>query len=258
MKRNPEQAAPFFQRRIVVIGVSFLAMLFAAAAAWTAWTYMPDLPVRDVVFKGGTGRVSAEELKRVANAIGHARVSLLRADLSEVKAAVKQVEWVRDAEVRRRLPGTLEVTLREQVPVARWIDTESDGNLLLNDGGEIFKAALSEEEEAPLPVLGGPPEAGRDVLAKLSEVRQWLKPIERTVRGLMMNARGGWQVTLDNGATLVLGRADEEARLKRFVRAYPQIPALQLANAHIDLRYQSGLAIEGVVAVKTETKKKRT
>ena len=41
---------------------------------------------------------------------------------------------------------------------------------------------------------------------------------------------------------------DPEApeRLARFVRAYGSVPALQAANARVDLRYASGLALRGV------------
>ena len=58
-----------------------------------------------------------------------------------------------------------------------------------------------------------------------------------------LSARRAWQIKLDNGAVLELGRADTQARLARFVKAQSRTPALQVAGLHADLRYGSGLAL---------------
>jgi cell division septal protein FtsQ len=59
-------------------------------------------------------------------------------------------------------------------------------------------------------------------------------------------------IKLDNGTVLELGRSDAIARLQRYIRAYHQLATLQAANSHIDLRYQNGLAVRTLVAVKSK------
>ena len=60
---------------------------------------------------------------------------------------------------------------------------------------------------------------------------------------LRLNARGAWQVVLDSGLTLHLGRGDVAARLARFAVAWPQLAARQTEPRHVDLRHANGFAL---------------
>lgn len=250
MATKEDSVESFTRKRFVVLGATVAAMVIAGALAWlamSAWraqsSRMNLLPVREVVFTGELSRVDAEELKRLAGGIRNA--GMLGTDLNEVKSAVKQVEWVRDAEVRRRFPGTLVVAVREQTPFARWVATDAigdpDRSFLVNTDGDVFEA---ETEEA-LPLLGGPDGSAREVLAGYQAFRALLAPIARDAAEVRLSPRRAWQVKLAGGAILELGRNDAPLRLSRFVRAFPQVPALQEANAHVDLRYQAGLSVRG-------------
>lgn len=124
MASTDNHATPFFRQRLVVIAVSLLAMLSATAAVWLAWRAWPEMPVREVVFVNVSAapfvHLKTEELTRVARAIATAKVNLLHADLNEIKTVVEQVAWVRSADVRRRLPGKIEVSIEEHVPFGVW------------------------------------------------------------------------------------------------------------------------------------------
>lgn len=248
------------RKRGVVIGVALLAMALAAAGAWLTISFVSReaaqvnlLPIRSVSFVGDLKRVDQDELKRIAGGIQTIGGSMLRTDLNQVKAVVRQVEWVRDAEVRRRFPGTLEIQIEEHKPFARWQfsngDVDAEQSLLVNTFGEVFAA----DTEDPLPLLSGPADSAVEVMTQwlafgrqldaLGTASAELRPAE-----LRLSPRRAWQLKLVNGSTLELGRNDAAARLARFVRAVPQVPALQLASARVDLRYQSGLAVRGVLA----------
>ena len=248
MARQPQQAteptAHFTRNRVVVIAVSMLAMLVAAVLVWflmgrlsTNSSTAPMLPIRAVTFVGDMKRVDAAELQRVAGGI---RGSMLRTDLNEVKVAIKQVHWVRNAEVRRRFPATLEVSVEEHQPFARWQIADAEQGSLVNTFGEVFEADLDEA----LPIFSGPQGTSREVLASYTTFKSQLAAIGRVPLAVALSARRAWQVRLDNGATLELGRAETIERLNRYVKAYAVVPALQLANAHVDLRYQSGMALK--------------
>jgi cell division protein FtsQ len=70
--------------------------------------------------------------------------------------------------------------------------------------------------------------------------------------GLALSARQAWQLRLDDGMVIVLGRDQEKApidqRLARFIGAWPKardsIGGVQVAIA--DLRYPSGFALTPV------------
>jgi cell division protein FtsQ len=248
----PSAETPFLRRRIVVIAVGFMAMLVAIAVVWFAMRALPELPVKEVRFVGQLTRVDADELARVASAVAKTRRSALRTDLDEVKAAVMDVAWVRKAEVRRQLPGTLVVKIEEHIPYGVWIDVAGSTGAapvpqLVNNFGEVFKARLSaatsDGNAVEMPVFAGPPGSGKDVLLQFDQFRKQLAPLGRMPKELRLSNRRAWTVRLDNGSVLELGRADAETRLSRYIRAYRELAELQAANAHVDLRYQTGLSL---------------
>ncbi|NJR72220.1 MAG: cell division protein FtsQ [Gammaproteobacteria bacterium] len=75
-----------------------------------------------------------------------------------------------------------------------------------------------------------------------------LATIARSPAALTLTPRRAWQLTLDNGASLELGRLDTDARLNRFIATYPQVAALQAAKTQVDLRYLSGFTIRNAVS----------
>ncbi len=243
-RHAPEPAAHFTRNRVVVIAASLLAMLVAAVLAWLAMGALsknvnstPMFPIGEVTFIGDMQRVDAAELKRVAGGI---RGSMLQTNLNDVKAAIKQVHWVRNADVRRRFPATLEVSVEEHRPFARWKTGDSEQGLLVNTFGEVFEAELDQ----PLPVFSGPEGTAKEVLANYDKFKSRLAAISQTPSSIALSARRAWQVVLDNGTSLELGRIEAGERLNRYVRAYAAVPALQMANARIDMRYQSGMALK--------------
>ena len=50
------------------------------------------------------------------------RGNVFKADLNGAQAAFAAMPWIAKAEVRRRLPDTVEIRLSERVPVAYWED----------------------------------------------------------------------------------------------------------------------------------------
>lgn len=260
MAKHDDSIDSFTRKRSVVIGAALAAMLFAGVAAWLAiagvskvsmqWNPLPIREVRFAAAEGGMKRVDAAELKRIAGGIQALGGSMLRTDLAQVKTVMKQVEWVRDVDVRRRFPGTLEIRVEEHQPFARWqmAGAEPDGgqSLLVNSFGEVFEADAEAEEK--LPLLVGPPGSSRDVMTQFALLGKPLVALGHGLAELRLSPRRAWQAKLDNGSTIELGRNDAELRLARFIDAYPRIPVLQEASARVDMRYQTGLAVRAVLA----------
>ena len=65
------------------------------------------------------------------------------------------------------------------------------------------------------------------------------------MRGVALDKRGSWSISLHNGTEVVLGRSDPEARLERFAPLLPRLvaqhPGQRLARA--DLRYTNGFSL---------------
>ncbi|MBL8510153.1 MAG: cell division protein FtsQ/DivIB [Betaproteobacteria bacterium] len=258
-------AVSLMRRRAVVLGAAAVAALLAAGlVGWLGSRSWPQLPLKVVTFKGAIERVDQGDLARVVQGLQGDNRNLLRVDLEAVRGALRQVDWVRDVTVRRRLPDTLEVTVEEHRLFARWQvirqgdaasgpaaededDAAADDELwLVNVYGELFRARVRADEEAGLPLFSGPADTAGEVLTRFQGFGQVLQATARTPREVHLSSRRAWQVVLDNGSVLALGRDDVDARLARFVKAYAVVPVLQTAGVRVDLRYRTGLAVRRV------------
>jgi cell division protein FtsQ len=147
--------------------------------------------------------------------------------------------------VRRVWPDTLEVTLEEHVPLARW------GALALIDTlGERF----SGKTDQALPVLFGPRGTEPELAQRYLRFARAVAPLGAKLERLVLSERRAWQLTLDNGLQIMLGRDADgaEARLARFVevhgatvgRSAPERGReLTGSRGYVDLRYPNGFAL---------------
>ncbi|HDL85998.1 MAG TPA: FtsQ-type POTRA domain-containing protein [Candidatus Acetothermia bacterium] len=110
-------------------------ILIAAAiiALYTPWVRIFDL--RKIVVKGNyyTSTSQVEASCGIRNG-----VNLLRAPLKQARASLLQLPWIMNASLRRILPHTLEITVRERTPIALVIDsTDSSRMMVLGKDGVI-------------------------------------------------------------------------------------------------------------------------
>lgn len=257
-------SASFDSRRGVVIGAALTAMLVAAVTVWLAIGAVPDLakslPVEQVLFVSASGaplaEVDGDALKRVADALRTRNASMLQLDLAGLAGSIKQIPWVREATVRRQFPDSIVVSIEEHKPVARWMtapastDASTDeASTLVNSYGDVFIAVIADDRRDLLPRLAGPEGTSAEVLTRYAALLAPLKTIDRAPAALVLTARRAWQLTLDNGSAIELGRTDADQRIARFIRTYTELSALQVAGAVVDMRYQAGLTIRNANGV---------
>jgi len=73
---------------------------------------------------------------------------------------------------------------------------------------------------------------------------EMLKVNALTLKSLALSERFSWQLWLDNGVRLNLGRKDKAKRVQRFIDVYPRMEKRADAQIDaIDLRYDTGLAV---------------
>jgi cell division protein FtsQ len=155
-------------------------------------------------------------------------------DLEITRQAFEKLPWVRKVSVRRKFPWSLEVEVEEQVALAHW-----NGKELVNTHGEVFAGKVDQD----LPVFTGQPDSSQQVTQMYGELNAALQPMKQQIAQISLSPRYAWQVKLDNGMVLELGREEMQQRLKRFVTVYPySLAALARPASHVDLRYRNGFA----------------
>jgi len=235
--------------------ISDLLMLFAAVGlGWALVTWFlsrPLFPVRELVVLTPPAQVTEAQLEYVARTA--IQGNFFTVELENIRTHFEKLPWVRRAEVRRRWPDGIELRLEEHQAVAYWTANDSGESRLVNRQGEVFTAS----SDAAMPSFSGPQGSAALLLARHQAYSSLLHPMGVSLNEVMLSARQAWQLKLDNGLLIVLGRDQEraplDARLTRFVNAWPSVEqniGLQVAVA--DLRYPGGFALTPVDAVSVE------
>lgn len=236
----------FWDRPVLINLVADLVIVLAVAGlAWAAATAiqrLPIFPLREIVIGGTVDNVTRNQVEQAARAalVGN----FFTVDLDQVRNVFEKLPWVRQAEVRRRWPDTLELVIDEHVAVARW--RRADGETrLVNDRGEVFAAASDQQ----LPTFAGPEGSAAQLLARYREFSSGLAAVGRKPETLVLSNREAWQVELDDGLVVELGRDEAKhslaERMGRFVTWYrPALERTRLARVTVvDMRYPNGFAL---------------
>jgi len=225
--------------------VAGAAALLSAAAVWLV--RMPALPIREVVFTHELAQVRRAEVEAALQ--GNLKGNFFSLNLEAVRGALEQLPWVRKAEVRRQWPARLEVRVEEHKAVARWEDGHNPGhNELVNSYGEVFAAVLEDSAAGKLPLMYGPHGTAPAVLKRYGEFTEALKSTGHRPVQMLLSPRLAWQLRLDDGMVVDLGREQPksplDARLARFVEIYPTaVGARPVRPTAVDLRYPNGFAM---------------
>ncbi|GAA0770886.1 cell division protein FtsQ/DivIB [Ideonella azotifigens] len=235
--------------------VVLLAVVVAAGAAAGWIARQPYFTIRGIRLEGDVTRNSVATIR--ANAAPRLAGSFFTMDLQAARQAFEAVPWVRHAVVHKVWPNRLLVRLEEHKPVAVWLGDEGNDRLV-NSHGEIFDANVGDVDDERLPEFDGNEGQAPTMLAMYRRLTAVFRPMDLSPVRLALSDRGSWEVELDNGGVVEVGRGSEDeviARCERFVRTVSQVAARQhRAWNHADLRHADGYALRLNTAADTGTR----
>jgi cell division protein FtsQ len=219
----------------IAIVVAALAMLAFAATFWAV--HQPMFALQQVVIRGPLVRTNPAHVEAVVREELKGTFFTMR--LGEARDSLAKVPWVRAVALRRAWPMTLEISVSEHEPLARWNDSA-----LVNLQGETFAG----DYDGDLPQFSGPEGSAADVTARFREFAEALKPTGLALAEIRLSERAAWELRTDGNPplTIELGRVEPGVRLARFVAYYPgTIAKMRRAGTRVDqvdLRYRNGFA----------------
>ncbi len=213
----------------LLAGAAIVATYFASAN-------MLDRPIRSIEISGSFQRVTALRIEEaISDALEDGFVS---ADLGVIQQRIVALPWIDTATVARRWPNRLRITVTEQVPAAIWGERG-----LMNVRGELF-VTDARHIPAELPRLAGPDNRSADVAKRYLAVRDRLIPLGLDLRRVRLDPRGAWDMTLQNGVEVRLGRRDVDARMELFLDIVADIITGRASDIdYVDMRYSNGFTI---------------
>ena len=260
-----------------LIAFSVMAALYGAIRYTVR---LPGLfPLHSVQLSAPLQRVAAAKVLLAVRKEANGNFFIV--DVDRVRQALEKLPWVRSVSIRREFPDRLVVRLEEHQALARWNNSapaRENNSALVNRQGEIFTA----ESEQMLPSFTGPDSASAEVAQQYLQFSRQLAPLNESgfldcpasppslrsprkrgrvgegdsahstcsdvnlqVAQLALSARYAWQLRLNNGMVLELGREDMQQRLERFVAVQKAGDIKQRAGGvtYVDLRYRNGFAV---------------
>ena len=213
----------------LLFGVSVMLVLVGAVRYVLR---MPEFPLNTVELVAAPQRVSDEQLQTVVRE--QVSGNFFTVDLERARQGFETLPWVRKVSVRRKFPWGLQVDIEEHVALARWNKTT-----LVNTHGEVFAAQTIEA----LPDFIGQPEYAMQVTKLYGELSETLMPMQQKISQISLSPRFAWQIKLDSGMVLELGREEMQVRLARFVKVYSYSLAVSAQTVRrVDLRYRNGFS----------------
>ncbi|MDP6994330.1 MAG: FtsQ-type POTRA domain-containing protein, partial [Woeseiaceae bacterium] len=173
-------------------GISILlAALAVIALSYHFSAEMLDRPITLITIDGPFQRVTALQIEEaISDELG---TGFFSANLKTIRQQIVALEWIDEAKVARRWPGTLTISVTEQIPAAIWGDRG-----LLNTRGDLF-VTDARHVPAELPKLRGPKGQSATVAQRYLDIKDRLLPTGLDVREVVLDARGAWGLTLGNG-----------------------------------------------------------
>ncbi len=231
-ERGPVKLPAVRWRAVAALGA--MAAVLAGGYAASAW--MLNRPIEAIVINGVFQRVSPIQLEAMVEP--YARAGFLEVDLGATRRDLMALPWVARAEVRRKWPGTLEVRISEEAPIACWGERG-----LLNASGELF---LPDADHVPaeLPRLHGPAGTEAQVTARYFAVQEQLEHRGMAAVGMTLDERGAWTIQMANGIQVRLGANGVDQRIERFFHVLDgTLSHLAGEVDYVDMRYPNGFAI---------------
>lgn len=248
------QAKPVRRRRGVLLRTLHAARVIASFVCFAWGTYLlgqqvahaRSLHVDRIVVRGNARLSTREVLDRLRGLRGE---HVLNVDLEHWRRQVLSSPWVEYAAIRRVLPSTIEIFVRERQPMA--IGRVHDELYLVDSGGNIIDEYGPSYAQFDLPLVDGlsPQKAGQPlvddrraelagrVIAALRSDDQ----LYRKVSQIVVNDEHDAAVILDGDRALVrLGDDQFRERLQMYLELAPrlreQVPVIDSVDLRIDGR----------------------
>ena len=245
---GPGSGDGFWDRPLLLNLLADLLLLAAGVLlAWagaTALQRLPVFPLQQLVVATPLEQVSRAQIEHTARNVLSG--NFFTVNLETAQAAFERMPWVRSASLRRLWPNGIELELEEHRAAARW--TPQDGEArLVSTRGEVFMASSRE----PLPAFAGPEGSAPRVLARYQQFSESLAAIGHKPVAIHLSAREAWQLKLDDGVLLELGRDQPKHpladRLNRFTTHYTAAGNLVKSRLQtigvVDMRYPNGFVL---------------
>jgi len=205
------------------------AITDAVAEARASVEQRPEFMVKLMAIDGAQGDLAANVRAAVPLEFP---VSSFDLDLLGIRQTISRLDGVKQASVRIRPGGVLQIDVTPRVAVALWRSDE--GLSLVDREGILVSHAYLRTDRPDLPLIAGEG-ANRHVPEALSLIRA-AAPLGDRMRGVVRMGKRRWDVVLDRGQRILLPEFGAQQALERVIALEGAQEVLTRDVARVDMR----------------------
>ncbi len=171
------------------------------------------------------------------------RESLLKIDAVKMKEALVSHPFVKEVNIKRVFPFSIVIDVKEKKPSALWVNTEGTVTVL-DETGTPYRG-LAKGDEKDMFVISARDKG--DAKSVYKEINGWITQgiIKKDVLSEISYDEGSITIFgFDNGVEIILGKEDQDKRLKRAVAVFQDAKKRGLLIKCIDARFEKGAIIQ--------------
>ncbi|MBL4820691.1 MAG: cell division protein FtsQ/DivIB [Gammaproteobacteria bacterium] len=234
---QPLKPVTFTWRFWTVLLTSGILLTFVSLRNMDTISWHLNRPIHTLQVDSALQHVTESEVKTLlAVYMGE---GFFEIDVSSVRERLETHPWIARAEVKRIWPDNLALSITEEVAIARWGQTR-----LLNQYADVF-APAQIGTMASLPLLSGPQGSQTKMMEQYQILNQLLFPAGLRLEQLNLSERMSWELVIEGGLKIVVGKVDVREKIKRLIDIYDTQIRNDIAVIEtIDLRYSNGFSVK--------------
>jgi len=204
-------------------------------------------PINTVKISANFEHITRAEIEKILDKYNNNNSILL--PISSLQLELLKLPWAKSIEIKRIWPDTLKIKIEEKKPVALW------KNSFITSDGSMIAAAIQDiqrqDRNRSLPKLSGPDKQYQEVLQNYEKLSKLLAVYGLHAESLNLRDNQSWDLYLQVGVVLRLGKKNFEKRVLGFCKAYStELVDRPEKMISVNLRYPHGMAVQWNVSNK--------
>ncbi|MDR2019105.1 MAG: FtsQ-type POTRA domain-containing protein [Syntrophobacterales bacterium] len=226
-----------------ILSMLFLIPVCALSVLTLIYLFSKDEPIfflKNVRISGVQQLGEADIMNKISPLL---RESLLKIDAAKMKEMIASHPFVKKVSVKRMYPFSILIDVKEKKPCALWVD--GGGNIhVLDEDGEPYRGLIKGDGKG-LFIINARDKG--DVKSVYREVSSWIKGgllKKESLSEIYYNEGSITLFGLESGVEIILGKEDQDKRLKRAVTVFEDAKKRGLLIKCIDARFEKGAIIQ--------------
>jgi cell division protein FtsQ len=226
-----------------ILSLFFVVPVCVLSMLTTIYIFSREEPlffIRNIKINGANQLRDGDIMSKVAPFV---RGNLLKVDIQKINEVITSHPFVKDVRIKKVYPFSIVIDVEEKKPSALWVNSEGKIKVL-DEVGEPYKELTGTEARGMFLINAGKKD---DAKSLYKEINQWVVKgiIKRDAISEVMYNEGTVTIFgVEDGVEIILGKDDQEGRLKRAIAVLEDAKKRGLLIKCIDARFEKGAIIQ--------------